>query len=79
MTYPRKTRSEEIIERIRKLIVEQDLLPGSMLPSIEELADEFNVSRTTVREALIYLASMGIVDIRQGVGTLNSSASSSID
>src|SRR5690606_23953735 len=47
--------------------------PGQMLPSIEKLAEMFGASRGTVREALMNLASAGMVRIEQGRGASVSS------
>ncbi|MCM3706417.1 MULTISPECIES: FadR/GntR family transcriptional regulator [Cytobacillus] len=43
--------------------------PGERLPSERELAVQFNVSRTTIREALRTLELNGLIDIRQGGGS----------
>jgi GntR family transcriptional regulator len=42
---------------------------GERLPSEQELATGFDVSRITIRQALSHLASEGYVERRQGVGT----------
>ncbi|MEM7445966.1 MAG: GntR family transcriptional regulator [Pseudomonadota bacterium] len=44
--------------------------PGSRLPGELKLAEQFNVSRVTVRRAMAELERMGIVDRRPGVGTV---------
>ncbi|MBG9444009.1 FadR/GntR family transcriptional regulator [Cytobacillus firmus] len=46
-----------------------NLKPGERLPSERELAVQFNVSRTTIREALRTLELNGLIDIRQGGGS----------
>ncbi|EWG10386.1 FadR/GntR family transcriptional regulator [Cytobacillus firmus] len=46
-----------------------NLKPGERLPSERELAGQFNVSRTTIREALRTLELNGLIDIRQGGGS----------
>ncbi|RZJ05194.1 MAG: FadR family transcriptional regulator [Brevundimonas sp.] len=43
-------------------------LPGARLPSERDLAEEFGVSRPTVREAMIALEIRGLVEARQGSG-----------
>ncbi|MGE3677261.1 MAG: GntR family transcriptional regulator [Burkholderiales bacterium] len=43
---------------------------GHMLPSLDELVQEFNVARVTVRQAMTRLAREGIVSPQQGRGTL---------
>jgi len=42
---------------------------GDRLPSEDELADRFGVSRPTLRRALGYLEAQGVVIRRQGIGT----------
>lgn len=64
-----KTRlHEEIVERLKDGILRGDLEAGSRLPPERELAERFNVNRTTVREALHKLESMGLVEIKHGNG-----------
>lgn len=43
--------------------------PGTALPTEEELARDYRVSRVTVRRALGELASAGLIERRQGSGT----------
>jgi GntR family transcriptional repressor for pyruvate dehydrogenase complex len=43
--------------------------PGERLPSVEELALEFQVSRTVIREAIKILAAKGLLEARHGDGT----------
>lgn len=59
---------EEIVERLKDGIVRGELPPGSRLPPERELADQLSVNRTTVREALHKLESMGLVEIKHGSG-----------
>jgi GntR family transcriptional regulator, transcriptional repressor for pyruvate dehydrogenase complex len=59
---------EEIIEQVKDQIIRGDLKPGSKLAPERELADQLNVNRTTVREALHKLESMGLVEIKHGNG-----------
>jgi GntR family transcriptional repressor for pyruvate dehydrogenase complex len=66
----RKTRaSEEIIEQIRDLIASGRLKVGDRLPAERELASLLTVGRSTVREAIRALESLGIVQVRAGEGT----------
>jgi DNA-binding FadR family transcriptional regulator len=49
--------------------------PGDKLPSERELADDFGVSRPTIRDAMIALEFQGLVEARQGSGVyVNASA-----
>lgn len=43
--------------------------PGAQLPNETELCALFGVSRTTVREAVRFLAAQGYVEVRRGKGT----------
>jgi GntR family transcriptional regulator len=45
------------------------LLPGSQLPTELGLSDAYRASRNTIRDAIKRLASMGLVETRQGQGT----------
>lgn len=65
-----KTRvSKEIIDQVRDLISSGRLGPGDRLPSERELALTFNVGRSTVREAIRSMESLGLVEVRAGEGT----------
>lgn len=60
---------EEIIQQIKKLIVDGKLHPGDKLLSERELSEKLNVSRASVREAFSALEMMGIIEIRPGEGS----------
>ncbi len=60
---------EEIVEQIKQLISEGKLKPGDRLLAERELADQFQVSRASVREAIRTLEMLGVIDIRPGEGT----------
>ena len=64
-----KNRSESLREAIEEMIAVGKFLPGQHLDETE-LASEFSVSRTPIREALIQLASMGVVVTRPRRGTV---------
>lgn len=55
-----------IVDRIRSLISEGHLAPGHRLPSERDLAEQFGVSRVTVRDALRALEATGLVEIKVG-------------
>lgn len=61
--------SEEIVEQIRAMISQGELKPGDRIPSERELAAMLGVSRPSVREAIMVLDAMGLVEARQGGGT----------
>jgi GntR family transcriptional regulator, transcriptional repressor for pyruvate dehydrogenase complex len=60
---------EEIVRQIKAMIAEGRLKSGDQLPPERDLAEKFLVSRTSVREALRALESLGLVEIRPGEGT----------
>jgi GntR family transcriptional regulator, transcriptional repressor for pyruvate dehydrogenase complex len=60
---------EEIVRQIKAMIAEGRLKSGDQLPPERDLAEKFVVSRTSVREALRALESLGLVEIRPGEGT----------
>ncbi len=70
---PKQTPSRERFERlyctVRDRICLLEYAPGERL-SEEELAAEFNVSRTPIRRVLSRLEAEGLVESRHGVGTL---------
>ena len=68
-TARRRTRYEEVIELIERLIAERKLGPGDLLPSRSALADLAGVSIITVNRALNELEHEGRVHSHQGVGT----------
>ena len=61
---------EQVAEQIEKRILNGELQSGDRLPTERELAEQFHVSRTGVREAMKILAQKGLVDMRPGRGTI---------
>ena len=57
---------EEILDQFEQAIVVGTLSPGDRLPSERDLATQFAVSRTSVREALRVLEALGIVSVKSG-------------
>ncbi|MCR8669545.1 GntR family transcriptional regulator [Agrococcus sp. HG114] len=57
-----------LLDRLRALVLSGEFPPGAPLPELF-LAQEFQVSRTPVREALKQLENEGLVEIRPRVGT----------
>lgn len=60
---------EEVVTQILELIREGKLKAGDQLPSERELAETFQVSRTSVREAIRAMETQGLVVSRPGAGT----------
>ncbi|WP_299690125.1 GntR family transcriptional regulator [uncultured Tateyamaria sp.] len=63
----RPTLHEELVERLRNLVVEDALKPGEKVPE-KDLCASFGVSRTPLREALKVLASEGLVVLQANRG-----------
>src|SRR5579859_8082660 len=61
---------EQIAEQIEQRILKGELRSGDRLPTERELAEQFQASRTAVREAMKTLAQKGLVDMRPGRGTI---------
>ncbi|MFD3447484.1 FadR/GntR family transcriptional regulator [Microbacteriaceae bacterium 4G12] len=60
---------EEVSEAILTMIKNGSLKPGDKLLPVHQLAEEFQVGRSAVREALSALRAMGLIEMRQGEGT----------
>ncbi len=62
--------SEQTSDRLYEMIVDEHrYVPGSKLPNENELSGALGVSRTTLREAISFLAAQGVLEIRRGKGT----------
>jgi GntR family transcriptional repressor for pyruvate dehydrogenase complex len=60
---------EQIVQQIEESILKGTLKEGDQLPAERELAQQFGVSRTAVREAIKALHEKGLVDAFPGRGT----------
>ena len=60
--------SEKIIAQISDALVSGELKPGDRLPPEPELAEQFGVSRTVIRDAVKTLAGRGILHVKHGAG-----------
>jgi DNA-binding FadR family transcriptional regulator len=60
---------QQIADDLEQLILDGTFPPESRLPSEQELADRYSVSRNVIREALKSLKEKGLVSIRTGSGT----------
>lgn len=61
--------SDAVISQLERLILEGVLKPGDRLPPERELAQKLNVSRPTLREAIVIMQSRGLLHARRGGGT----------
>jgi DNA-binding FadR family transcriptional regulator len=65
----RHRRAESIAAELRALIMNGTLELGQKLPTETALCQQFNVSRTTLREAIQMLRSTGMLDVTPGRGS----------
>ncbi len=66
---PPSSQTAVVIEGIKAMITEGLLAPGDRLPVERDLALRFGVSRGSLREGVRALATLGIVETRQGAGS----------
>ncbi len=64
----RRRLHEDVADQLRDAIFDGRYLAGEKLPPERELADEFKVNRTSVREAIKVLEGLGLVAVRHGDG-----------
>lgn len=65
-----QTRSASIAQEIEELILRGDLPRGQRLPPENELGEMLGVSRSVVRDTVRMLAARGLLEVRQGDGTV---------
>jgi DNA-binding FadR family transcriptional regulator len=61
--------ADQIVEDLRNQILSGELPNGSRLPAERELAEQYDVSGPTIREAIRVLTAMGLVSTRNGSRT----------
>ncbi len=59
----------QLADLFRQRVAKGTWPPGGVLPSIEQLMEEFDVARVTVRQAVALLAEEGLVSPQRGRGT----------
>jgi len=64
-----RTLAFELVDRFNERIRSGQLPPGVKLPTEAAIMEEFEVSRTVVREAISKLQAAGLVETRHGIGT----------
>ena len=65
---PTERLSDKLAELLRQHLESGEWAPGDKLPTEQQLTEQFQVSRTVVREAVSRLKSMGLLTSRQGAG-----------
>jgi len=61
--------ADRIVAQLEQMLLDGVYAPGQRLPSERELAEQFDVSRPSLRDALQQLEVKGLVSRRQGGGT----------
>jgi len=59
----------QVVNHVRALIENGTLQPGDKIPPERDLARSLKISRASLRTGIGYLAAMGVMKIRHGVGT----------
>lgn len=65
---PRQSLSDEVVAKLKDLILDGALKPGDRLPTEQELASQFGVSRLSIREATKALRYLGVIHSSQKRG-----------
>ncbi|XVQ89768.1 FadR/GntR family transcriptional regulator [Microbispora siamensis] len=63
------SRTDDVVDSIKRMILDGVLRPGDRLPVEKDLAESLGVSRGALREGVSALSILGIVSTRQGDGT----------
>jgi DNA-binding FadR family transcriptional regulator len=63
-----------IVNLIIDYLLKKELKPGDKLPTEIEFAEQLGVARNSVREAIKMLTSLGVIEVRRGVGTFISTS-----
>lgn len=71
---PRTPVTQTVLQRIQAMLRSGALAPGQPLPSQRQLAEDLQVSRASLREALSILATLGLIRVEQGRGTFVAAA-----
>jgi GntR family transcriptional regulator len=60
---------ERVAAALREMITSGELVPGEQVPSLDDLAETYKVSRTTARRALDMLRGEGLIETRPRWGS----------
>ncbi|MFP5204551.1 MAG: FadR/GntR family transcriptional regulator [Acidobacteriota bacterium] len=66
---PDTHRTMQVVNHIRAMIENGTLQPGDKIPPEREFARALKISRASLRTGIGYLAAMGVMKVRHGVGT----------
>ena len=62
-------RTMQVVNHVRTLIENGTLKPGDQIPPERDFARSLRISRATLRAGIGYLAALGVIKIKHGVGT----------
>lgn len=66
---PEIDRTRKVVNHIRLLLEKGLLRPGDKIPPERDLAHTLKISRASLRTGIGYLAAMGVMKVKHGVGT----------
>lgn len=58
--------SDEVLDRLKNIVVQGKMKPGDLMPSERELMERFGVGRPAIREAMQAMSSIGLLEINHG-------------
>lgn len=64
-----KSLTGAVAEQLMTIVAKGQLMPGDRLPTEPELMEQFNVGRSTLREAVQSLVVAGLLETKRGSGT----------
>jgi GntR family transcriptional regulator, transcriptional repressor for pyruvate dehydrogenase complex len=62
-------RTMQVVNHVRTLIENGTLKPGDQIPPERDFAKSLKISRASLRAGIGYLAALGVIKIKHGVGT----------
>jgi GntR family transcriptional repressor for pyruvate dehydrogenase complex len=68
-SFERRALPDLVAEQLMQAITRGDYKPGEQLPTEPELARQLGVGRTSLREAIQRMRTLGVVEVRKGLGT----------
>lgn len=75
----RQSLPNQVADQINRLIIERRLEIGEKIPNEYELAQQLNVGRSTIREAIKLLVARNVLEIQRGKGTFIANNTGMID
>lgn len=59
---------DEVVDRLIKIVINENLKPGDKLPTERELVSRLSISRSSLREAVKTLCAVGALEVKRGSG-----------